>query len=89
MQNATFTLITTQRLRYGRDDNRENIPRGGGEVPREAHNLQTPVRFRAPQQRQKHPDEGCFCCDSHYIEYSQLLKNITVACNRVTRQALG
>ena len=24
--------------------------RGGGEVPREAHNLQTLVRFQAPQQ---------------------------------------
>ena len=35
---------------FGTIVSRQIISRGRGEVPREAHNLQTPVRFRAPQQ---------------------------------------
>jgi hypothetical protein len=33
-----------------------NTQRGREEVSREAHNLQTPVRFRAPQQGKKNTD---------------------------------
>ncbi len=36
--------------------NSKSIERGRGEVPREAHNLQTPVRFRAPQPVRKKSD---------------------------------
>ena len=40
----------------------EEIQRVRGEVPREAHNLQTPVRFRNPQQNNKTSTEKCWFC---------------------------
>ena len=46
-----YRATMTHNLPGGHGKNaQKKLPRDGGVVPREAHNLQTPVRVRIPQQ---------------------------------------